>query len=613
MDNISSHKHFTLDGFSELGSLRPILFIPFSIMFILSLTANSLLLYVIISQRSLHSPMYILIASMACVDLSLPLFFVPHMLLSFLFDWRGISLTGCLVQMHFIHFIGTFMSTILLWMALDCYFAICTPLQYHEQMAPQKFLRFMILPVLRNVILITALVVLAGSLSYCGPNVINHCFCEHMALVELACGSTKINSLLGLMTVFLIPVADFIIITASYVVIFRSVLKSGKAGVKALDTCITHIVVISITLTVALIAFLSYRIRSGLPSASRVFSSTMYLLFPSCFNPIIYGEAGAMLQASQGRNFSHTTFVFRGFPTLHRHRQLLALPFSASFLSVLLGNSLLIHVIRCVESLQSPMYLLICTLCVVDILVVTAIIPKMLLGLLCDWDEISLAGCLSQMFFTHFLSSVESTLLLAMALDRYVAICHPLRYNEIVNSSMFLWLLVFTLLRSVSIMATLVGLAGSLWFCGSNNIQHCYCDHMALVSLACDNTEKNSTMGLAVIVCFVGVDISLIIFSYMRILIIVLRAASAGEDRWKAFHTCGTHLIVMLCFYLVGSITFLSHNLNIPIPTDVNTFMGLLYILFPATVNPIIYGFDVLLVGEDVLQVMSPPVFLRAL
>ncbi|XP_037630449.1 olfactory receptor 51E2 [Sebastes umbrosus] len=297
-----------------------------------------------------------------------------------------------------------------------------------------------------------------------------------------------------------------------------------------------------------------------------------------------------MLEASLGTNFSHSTFVFRGFPALQKHRRLLALPFSASYLTVLLGNSLLVYVIHSVESLHSPMYLLICTLCVVDVLVVTAIIPNMLLSFLFDWDEISLAGCLTQMFFTHFLSSLESTLLLAMALDRYVAICQPMRYAKIIDSSMFVKLLLFTLIRSGSIMATLVGLAGSLRFCGSNAIRHCYCDHMALVSLACDGTEKNSAAGLAVIVCFVGVDIPLIFFSYTKILSVVLRAVAAGEDRWKAFHTCGTHLIVMMCFYLVGSVTFLSHNLNDPIPTDVNTLMGLLYILFPATVNPVIYG-----------------------
>ncbi|XP_041654987.1 olfactory receptor 52K1-like [Cheilinus undulatus] len=289
MENISSHQHFILNGFSELGALRPILFVPFFLMLLLSLLANSLLLYVIVSQRSLHSPMYILIAGMACVDLSLPLFFCPKMLLSFLFDWRGISLIGCLVQMHFIHFVGAFQSTLLVWMALDRYFAICSPLYYHERMALPGFLKFVVPVLFRNFFLNTLMVSLVGKLPFCVGNVMNHCFCEHMALVGLACGSTTTNNLVGLLTAFLIPVADFVFITASYAVIFCSVLTSGKGGVKALHTCVTHIVVITVSLTIALVAFLSYRIRNGLPAAVRVFFSTMYLLFPSCFNPIIYG------------------------------------------------------------------------------------------------------------------------------------------------------------------------------------------------------------------------------------------------------------------------------------------------------------------------------------
>ncbi|XP_047449221.1 olfactory receptor 52K1-like [Mugil cephalus] len=288
MENVSSHQHFILDGFHELGALRPLLFIPFSIMFVVSLLSNCLLLYIIVSQRSLHSPMYVLIGSMACIDLSLPLFFVPNMLLSFLFGWRGISLTGCLLQMYFIHFVGCFQSTLLLWMALDRYFAICTPLYYHQRMSAPRFLKFVVPLVIRNVLMNTGIVSLAGTLSFC-TNVINHCFCEHMALVELACGSTAVNNLLGLLTVFLIPVFDVIFIFGSYVVIFSSVRKSGQSGVKALHTCVTHVVVISVSLTLALIAFLSYRIRNNLPAAVRVFFSTMYLLFPSCFNPIIYG------------------------------------------------------------------------------------------------------------------------------------------------------------------------------------------------------------------------------------------------------------------------------------------------------------------------------------
>ncbi|KAI3353977.1 hypothetical protein L3Q82_018537 [Scortum barcoo] len=135
------------------------------------------------------------------------------------------------------------------------------------------------------------MVSLAGKMSYCVDNVMNHCFCEHMALVQLACGSTAINNLVGLLTAFFILVADFIFIASSYIVIFSTVLTSGKTGIKALHTCITHIMVITVSLILALTAYMSYRVRvkNGLPGAIRVFISTMYLLFPSCFNPIIYG------------------------------------------------------------------------------------------------------------------------------------------------------------------------------------------------------------------------------------------------------------------------------------------------------------------------------------
>ncbi|KAK2846487.1 hypothetical protein Q5P01_009486 [Channa striata] len=260
MENIS-HINFILNGFSEFGTLRPLLFIPFFIMFGLSLSANSLLLYAVISQRSLHSPMYILISSMACVDISLPLFFIPNMLLNFLFDWRGISLLGCLVQMHFLHFVGTFQSTVLVWMAATLPFVLLCTITNSCQ----------------NVLMITLIVSLTGTLSFCASNVINHCFCEHMALVELACGNTAINNLVGLLTVCLTVVVDFIL---SLPLI---------SSFKAFHTCITHIVVMSFTLILALTVFLSYRIRNHLPASSRVLFSTMYLLFPSCLNPIIYG------------------------------------------------------------------------------------------------------------------------------------------------------------------------------------------------------------------------------------------------------------------------------------------------------------------------------------
>ncbi|KAI5625661.1 odorant receptor, family A, subfamily 113, member 2, partial [Silurus asotus] len=280
---------FTLTGFHDLGNWRPILSIPYFLLFLLSSVSNVTLIYLIISQQALHSPMCILIGLMAVVDLFLPIFCVPNMLISFIFNWNGISLVGCLVQMFCIHCLGTFQYTILLWMALDRLFAICKPLNYHKYMRMSNFLKFIIFPVIRNVFLITTMVSWAGKLTFCSTNEINHCFCEHMALVQLACGDISINNALGLSAIFLTMTADFILITISYVIILSSVLSSGKTFLKAFNTCITHIIVLTFSVLVALIAFLSYRIKNNFSPSSRVFLSTMYMLFPSCFNPIIYG------------------------------------------------------------------------------------------------------------------------------------------------------------------------------------------------------------------------------------------------------------------------------------------------------------------------------------
>ncbi|XP_007236862.3 olfactory receptor 52K1-like [Astyanax mexicanus] len=305
----TSFTTFNLNGFLDLGEWRPFLFIPYFLMFMLSTISNSVLIYLTITQTALHSPMCILIGLMAVVDLLLPIFFVPNMLLSFLFSWTEISLAGCLIQMFCIHCVGTFQSTLLVWMALDRFFAICKPLYYHKFMQMPNFLKYIIFPVVRNGLLIIVMISRVGKLSFCKTNEIDHCFCEHMALVQLACGDISINNLLGLLAAFLIITADFLFITISYFVILTSVLKSGKSHLKAINTCITHIIVMTVTITFALIAFMSYRVRNNFSPNSRVFLSTMYLLFPSCFNPIIYGVRTKEIR-EQFLKFIHQMKVF---------------------------------------------------------------------------------------------------------------------------------------------------------------------------------------------------------------------------------------------------------------------------------------------------------------
>ncbi|XP_036452835.1 olfactory receptor 52K1-like [Colossoma macropomum] len=300
-----SFTSFKLNGFYSLGEWRRFLFIPYFLMFLLSTTSNSILIVLVISQRALHSPMFVLIGLMAIVDLCMPICSIPHMLLSFLFDWNGISLVGCLAQIFCIQSVGSFHSTLLLWMALHRFFAICRPLSYHNYMQMSNFLKFIIVPVIRNILLNITVVSLAGKLNFCMKNEIDHCFCEHMGLVQLACGDTSINNLLGLATAFLIATTDFVFITVSYIIIFASVKKSGKSTMKAFNTCITHIIVITFTLVFVLTAFLSYRIKNNFSANSHTLISTLYVLFPSCFNPVIYGVRTKEIRQQFFKFFNH--------------------------------------------------------------------------------------------------------------------------------------------------------------------------------------------------------------------------------------------------------------------------------------------------------------------
>ncbi|MBN3297280.1 olfactory receptor 52E8-like [Amia ocellicauda] len=287
---MTSHTEFFLLGFHGLGEYRKYIFIPFFLISVLSFVGNAALIFTIKTGSSLHSPMYVLICINACVDLTLPIIFVPKMLLSFLFDLSGITLLGCLVQMFFIHFVSSFQSTVLLGMALDRYVAICIPLRYNDYVNISTFFKFSVVVILRNMFFVLLVVVLASPLSFCLSNVIDDCFCQHMALVSLACGNTSKNSIIGLLSVFSITVTDAVLIVISYIKIFSDVFKThSKSSEKALHTCGTHLIVTGVSFSFTMTSFLAYRFKSSLPPNIHNLISVTYLLLPSTFHPIIYG------------------------------------------------------------------------------------------------------------------------------------------------------------------------------------------------------------------------------------------------------------------------------------------------------------------------------------
>ncbi|XP_041116073.1 putative olfactory receptor 52P1 [Polyodon spathula] len=286
-----SYTDFIFTGFLGFSEYKPFLFITIFFMFLVAVVGNSVIIFVIKTQPSLHSPMYFLIFAIAIVDLSSPITFVPNIFLNLVLKLNGISLCGCLVQMFLIHFISSFESTILLVMAWDRYVAICNPLRYNDYMNSSTFYKLSVVFLIRNGLFMSLIVILASTLSFCFSNVIEHFCCEHMALVGLACGETTKNSIMGLVTIFCIPGVDLLCICYSYINIFFAVLKSasGKARQKAVHTCGTHLIVIFVTYLLAFCSFFAYRIRNSMAPDVHILVSLVYLLFPCCFNPIIYG------------------------------------------------------------------------------------------------------------------------------------------------------------------------------------------------------------------------------------------------------------------------------------------------------------------------------------
>ncbi|XP_067841457.1 olfactory receptor 52D1-like [Heptranchias perlo] len=296
-------------------------------------------------------------------------------------------------------------------------------------------------------------------------------------------------------------------------------------------------------------------------------------------------------------------FILLGFPGFEGSQGVLSAPFLMVYLITLIANSAIVLVIIRDQNLHHPMYILICSLSLVDIIISSTVMPKILLSFLFHLKGISLTGCLAQMFFVHFWSSVESTLLLVMAIDRFVAICNPLRYSAVITSTVLIKLAGLALIRSGVAVSTVVILAAPLPFCKSNLIAHCYCDHMVLVRLACTDTTLNSIMGLVLAFGIIGFDSICVFLSYLRIVSTVLKVASA-ESRHKMFHTCGTHLLVISFCYLAALFSFLSYRVG-QIPEDIRVLLSVMYLILPAMANPIIYGVRTKEIRERLLKMFG--------
>nr|XP_025042041.1 olfactory receptor 52N2-like [Pelodiscus sinensis] len=248
---------------------------------------------------------------------------------------------------------------------------------------------------------------------------------------------------------------------------------------------------------------------------------------------------------------SNTTVFTNGIPGLEAAHVWISIPFCIMYIIALLGNFAILFIVKTEPSLHEPMYYFLCLLAVTDLVLCTSILPKMLGIFYFNSREIDFNSCFTQMFFVHGFSVIDSGIFVAMAVDRYVAISHPLRYSTIMTNSVVAISALTVVLRGIILILPLVLVAKQWPYCRTNIIPHTQCGHMGVILRA------------------------------------IFRLPTK-DNRIKTFGTCGSHLCAM------------------KVPQYFNVLMSNLCFLVPPMLNPIIYGVKTKQIQERLLGLVKP-------
>ncbi|XP_028646175.1 olfactory receptor 6N2-like [Erpetoichthys calabaricus] len=290
-DTAASVQEFIITGFPKLTDQesRKILFVVFLAVYFFILLGNILLIIIFISNRNLHTPMYVLICGLSILDIVITTNTLPSMLVVFSFGSRVAPFAACFLQTTFWLSLFSTESFLLTLMAYDRYIAICNPLQYPTIMSNSRVLKMIACCWVAGFLCSAPSVILALNFPFCGPNKVIHVFCDYSSVLVLACGNILITSFLGLSIGLSVLIFPLTFILFSYVRIMFSVIKiaTSEGRLKAFYTCGTHFLVISVFFLVAGGVFISYRIP-GTSVDMRIMGSIFQNVFPALMNPVIY-------------------------------------------------------------------------------------------------------------------------------------------------------------------------------------------------------------------------------------------------------------------------------------------------------------------------------------
>ncbi|KAM7179225.1 olfactory receptor 52K2-like [Macrochelys suwanniensis] len=299
-----------------------------------------------------------------------------------------------------------------------------------------------------------------------------------------------------------------------------------------------------------------------------------------------------------------STFILLGIPGLEAAHVWISIPFCTMYVIAILGNFTILFIVTSEPSLHGPMYYFLCMLAITDLVLCMSTLPKILSIFWFNSREINFSACLTQMYFIHCFSTMESGILVAMAVDRYVAICHPLRYSTILKNPMVAKIILAVVLRASMIILPYPFLARQWLYCRTNIIPQPYCAHIAVIELACTDTRVSSYYGLCVLLCVLGLDAIFIAMSYTQILRAVF-SLPTKDARIKTFGTCGSHLFVILAFYIPGLFISLMYRFGQNVPLHFHVLIANMYLLMPPMLNPVIYGVRTKQIWGRLLQLFT--------
>ncbi|XP_077695227.1 olfactory receptor 52M1-like [Eretmochelys imbricata] len=284
-----------------------------------------------------------------------------------------------------------------------------------------------------------------------------------------------------------------------------------------------------------------------------------------------------------------STFILLGIPGLEEAHVWISIPFCTMYTITILGNITILYIVKREPSLHWPMYYFLCMLAVTDLVLSTSILPKVLSIFWFKSREINFSACLTQLYLIHCFIVVESGILVAMAFDRYVAICHPLRHSTILTNPVVTKIGLTVVLRGSMLVLPCVLLARQWPYCRTNIIPHTHCEHMAVVKLACADIRVSSYYGVSVAILVMGLDTLFITVSYIQILRAIF-SLPTKDTRLKTFGTCISHLCTILVFYISALFASLTYRFGQNVDLHVHVLIANVYFLVPSMLNPIIYG-----------------------